>query len=156
MAGRRLSEEERESRERERESRAREERRVRAKALSKICAWCNTHFQATTLRQKFCCDHCNNVAKKNRRQARIRGGPGIRPPTLGEIFDRDKGVCQLCRKRVTRKRHKWPHPLSPSLDHIIPISERPWDDARNIQLAHLGCNMRKGAKKCGSQLRLIG
>jgi hypothetical protein len=117
------------------------------------CAWCGATFKGSTTRQKFCSVRCNNIAKKKRRQARLREGGN--PPSLAEIFLRDRGICQLCRRRVSRTR-KWPHPLSASLDHIVPVSERPWDDARNIQLAHLRCNIRKQARRCGSQLRLIG
>lgn len=120
----------------------------------KTCAWCGNEYKATRLDQKYCCDHCNNIAKKKRRQARLRSGERVRSPSLGEIYRRDRGVCQLCKTRVGRK-YKWPHGRSPSLDHIVPVSIGGSDAARNIQLAHLGCNMKKQNKNYGSQLRFF-
>jgi 5-methylcytosine-specific restriction endonuclease McrA len=39
-----------------------------------------------------------------------------------------------------------PDPLSASLDHIKPLALLGGHDEDNLQLAHLGCNARKGAK----------
>jgi 5-methylcytosine-specific restriction endonuclease McrA len=41
---------------------------------------------------------------------------------------------------------KWPHPESPTIDHIVPISNPncPGDVKSNIQLAHWYCNLKKG------------
>ena len=60
-----------------------------------------------------------------------------------EIFDRDGWTCQLCHKKVNRKL-KHPHPLSASLDHIIPLSNGGQHSYKNVQLAHLSCNVRAG------------
>ena len=38
----------------------------------------------------------------------------------GEIYQRDKWICQICKEWVD-KSLKWPDLLSPSLDHIIPL-----------------------------------
>jgi 5-methylcytosine-specific restriction endonuclease McrA len=42
---------------------------------------------------------------------------------------------------------KYPHPLSPSVDHIIPLSKggHP-SDLSNLQLAHRWCNRQKSNK----------
>lgn len=74
--------------------------------------------------------------------------------TSTEIYERDKWICQVCRKRVN-KRLKWPDSLSPSLDHIIPVSHGGTHERRNVQLAHLFCNIsiKTGGTK---QLLLIG
>ena len=55
-------------------------------------------------------------------------------------------VCALCGKPVD-KTLKWPHPLSKSVDHIIPVSKggHP-SDIQNLQLAHLCCNGEKSSK----------
>lgn len=129
-------------------------RKRREAQLYKVCAWCGIKFKATTVKQRFCCEHCNNIAKKKRRQTRLRSGPNVQSPSLGEIYRRDRAICQLCKTRVGRS-YKWPHARSPSLDHIVPVSEGGHDETRNIQLAHLGCNIKKQKRKCGSQLRLI-
>ncbi len=55
-------------------------------------------------------------------------------------------VCGICGKTVDRS-FKFPHPLSPSIDHIIPVDKggHPSDIA-NLQLAHLCCNRFKSDK----------
>lgn len=55
-------------------------------------------------------------------------------------------VCGICGKPVDFSL-KYPHPLSPSIDHIIPISKggHP-SDIDNLQLAHRCCNRQKSDK----------
>lgn len=55
-------------------------------------------------------------------------------------------VCGICGKPVDKKL-KFPHPLSPSIDHIIPVDKggHP-SDISNLQLAHLTCNRQKSDK----------
>lgn len=71
------------------------------------------------------------------------------------LFDRDRGVCQLCRKRV-KLGLKYPNPGMASIDHIIPVSDGGEHSYRNTQLVHLGCNLAKCTKAVGEQLRLVG
>ncbi len=52
-------------------------------------------------------------------------------------------VCGICGKRVDFKL-KFPHPLSPCIDHIIPVAKGgDPSDISNLQLAHLTCNRQK-------------
>ena len=55
-------------------------------------------------------------------------------------------VCGICGKPVDFTK-KSPHPLSPCIDHIIPIDKggHP-SDIDNLQLAHLTCNRAKSDK----------
>lgn len=55
-------------------------------------------------------------------------------------------LCGICGQPVD-KRLKYPHPMSPCIDHIIPIdrSGHP-SDMDNLQLAHWICNRSKGNK----------
>ncbi len=55
-------------------------------------------------------------------------------------------VCGICGKPVD-KSLKFPHPLSASIDHIIPVDKggHP-SDLSNLQLAHLCCNRQKSDK----------
>lgn len=68
-------------------------------------------------------------------------------------FDKNKkrilktqSVCGICGQPVD-KTLKPPHPLSPVIDHIIPISKggHP-SDLKNLQLAHWQCNRAKSDK----------
>lgn len=57
-----------------------------------------------------------------------------------------QSVCGICGKPVD-KSLKYPHPLSPCIDHIIPVSKggHP-SDIDNLQLAHWTCNRQKSDK----------
>lgn len=61
-----------------------------------------------------------------------------------ELFDRDRWTCGICDTGIPIVvRH--PHPLSASVDHIIPISHEacPGHVWTNVQASHLVCNLRK-------------
>lgn len=62
-----------------------------------------------------------------------------------EVYERDEWICGLCDKPVDRD-SKWPAPLSPSLDHVTPLSLGGHHVYENVQLAHLRCNVSKGAR----------
>ena len=55
-------------------------------------------------------------------------------------------VCGICGKPVD-KSLRYPHPLSPCIDHIIPVAKggHP-SDIDNLQLAHWTCNRQKSDK----------
>jgi 5-methylcytosine-specific restriction endonuclease McrA len=55
------------------------------------------------------------------------------------VFERDKGICGICRKLVDVKSN-W------ELDHIVPLSKQGPHSYANIQLAHRRCNRSKGAR----------
>lgn len=73
--------------------------------------------------------------------------------TFQKEFERNKKkilatqeICALCGKPVN-KRLKFPNPLSPSIDHIIPIAKGGHPaDIENLQLTHLKCNQHKATK----------
>lgn len=95
--------------------------------------------------------------ERYRRKNRRRRGEDIvsEPYTLAQIAARDGFQCGLCRRRVDI-RLKRPDPLSPSIDHMVPISVSRDDTRANVQLAHLSCNLAKGVQAMGEQLALIG
>lgn len=55
-------------------------------------------------------------------------------------------MCGICGKQVELDK-RYPHPLSPCIDHIIPIAKggHP-SDIDNLQLAHWTCNRQKSDK----------
>lgn len=71
------------------------------------------------------------------------------------VFARDGWRCGICRRKVDR-RLKAPHPMSASLDHIIPMSRGGGHTYVNTQCAHLTCNVHKGCGGMGEQLALVG
>jgi len=84
-----------------------------------------------------------NVARRN--TARRKGAKIVEKFKIIEIFERDKWICQICKLPVD-KTLKFPNSFSPSLDHIIPLIKGGNHTKANTQLAHLSCNIRKGAK----------
>lgn len=57
-----------------------------------------------------------------------------------------QGICGICGKPVDFG-FKFPHPMSPCIDHIIPVAKggHP-SDISNLQLAHMCCNRQKSDK----------
>ena len=62
-----------------------------------------------------------------------------------EVIDEGE-VCLLCFEPVD-KTIPSPHPMSPSVDHVIPRSRGGSDEKSNLRLTHRGCNMKRGAPK---------
>jgi hypothetical protein len=72
-----------------------------------------------------------------------------------EIFERDAWKCGICKKRIN-KHLKHPHPMSASLDHIIPLTRGGSHTRAGVQASHLRCNLRKYNLGGGEQLMLVG
>lgn len=132
------------------------------------CPACIDDFEPQYVRQEYCSGPCMKRAKnrrerlagtrdsgKNHRARARKYGRKYEPIKPKTVFDRDGWICQLCHKPVPKDK-KAPHPLSPSLDHIIPMSVPGGDHVyENVQLAHFRCNSLRGAGGV-VQLLLIG
>lgn len=81
-------------------------------------------------------------AAKNARRRRARTGERY---TLDQVAEKTGGRCHLCGGDVDRDRTAG-DPLSATRDHLIPISSGGSDTLANVKLAHLACNMRRGAR----------
>lgn len=82
--------------------------------------------------------------------------PSFRPDHDGKhrlAFERNKKkifatqrICGICGQPVDFSL-KFPHPLSPCIDHIIPVAKNGHPSALdNLQLAHFSCNRAKSDK----------
>lgn len=76
---------------------------------------------------------CHRCARRPRRY-------GI---TVDALARRDGRLCGICKQPVDMEATGRDRP---SVDHIWPRSRGGTDDPANLQLAHLGCNMRKSNK----------
>lgn len=59
------------------------------------------------------------------------------------VFERDNFECKLCNLPLDMSA-KFPHPLSPTLDHIQPLNKGGHHLYVNLQAAHFRCNTAKG------------
>jgi 5-methylcytosine-specific restriction endonuclease McrA len=125
---------------------------------SRSCVVCHTDFTPPygDKRRMFCSKRCLTRATKRiskpLRRARQRrvDAESINPL---KVFIRDGWRCQLCYRRLSQ-RHVAPHPLTPTLDHIVPLALGGAHRYSNVQAVHLKCNYRKGIRVCGSQFPL--
>lgn len=86
-----------------------------------------------------CCYRENKQEGKHRRRAR---GRSVERVYRRQIFERDGWMCQLCGKKVMRGAVV-PHPLAPTIDHVVPLAAGGLHEPANVQLAHFLCNARK-------------
>lgn len=106
------------------------------------------------LKTTFCSVQCGNTYRWRDLQRKPRKSGtsdrrrcrefGIKYSELDrwEIFERDNWTCGICKTAVDQSL-KYPHPLSISLDHIVPLSVGGVHSAENAQCAHLRCNLQK-------------
>lgn len=120
---------------------------------SKVCPTCDAPFATAghSNQRIYCSEPCYRRSPSARDQkhednARRRArnvGAFVAKVSRRAIFERDGWRCQLCRKALKRDAVA-PHPLSPSLDHIIPLAAGGTHEPRNVQAAHFSCNTRRG------------
>lgn len=136
-----------------------------------ICKECGQSFtpEYGDKRTVFCSSKCQSKCEKkllrktdkykeyrrnmNKNRRAKKRGAFVSKVIRQEIFDRDKWICQLCFKRVD-KNLSYPHMMSASLDHIIPIAKGGTHEPKNCQLAHFICNSRKSDGAMNEQLRI--
>lgn len=68
-----------------------------------------------------------------------------------QIYERDGWRCHLCLGRIKRTAVV-PHPLAPTIDHLIPIADGGPDAPSNVRAAHFLCNARRGT---GGDVQLL-
>ena len=89
-----------------------------------------------------------NTSKRSDRQSGHRGAyEAARQKIL-----KTQTICGICGKPVDFS-FRNPHPLAPTVDHIIPVSKggHP-SDISNLQLAHRCCNRAKADKMMGDRM----
>ena len=111
---------------------------------------CARSATASTIRERFG-DHTTTRRERYARAGKARR-LRLRRATLEKIdratvFERDDWCCLLCGEPTVRDAVV-PHPLAPTIDHIIPIARGGTHEYGNVQTAHFRCNSRK--RDCGA------
>ena len=123
-------------------------RRMYGDAATATCTYCAIEFAYTLYsRPRTTCDTCAEMIRRtsdHRERARFYG-VDYEYVNSDRVFERDAGVCKLCGYPADMGTQV-PHPLAPTLDHIVPMSIGGPHKEDNVQLAHFDCNVRKGAR----------
>lgn len=114
------------------------------------CVRCSEPFVASYATH-HCSRKCQLADKADRHKAAKRAG-FVERVFRAKLYERDNWHCQLCHKPVLMEKPV-PHPLAPTLDHIVPLAVGGDHSYANTQLAHFICNSRKGAGP--AQLRMV-
>lgn len=131
----------------------------RARETTKICVICNKEFKTKRPGKQTDSRKCSMILKNMRRadQHHVRKTREkrafVKRVNRLSIYKRDGWICQLCHKKVDPLLGH-PHPLSASIDHILPLANGGTHEPRNVQLAHLICNCKKSNIE-PDQLRLL-
>lgn len=120
---------------------------------------CGAEFGFYHPDQTYCSKTCKaRLLDRNRRNFRRRAqhyGVPYEVVSKKRVYERDGWRCGICKRKVNPDL-TWPHDMSASLDHIVPMSRGGGHLYVNVQLAHLKCNVDKGAGSVGEQLALLG
>lgn len=151
--------------------------------LERICALptCGATYRPKSRRQRCCSEkHGKNLwnreSRADGRQAMNSGDPAKRRARLriktqmrrarsrtdeaeavdrDVVGDRDGWKCGICRRKVDRTL-AYPHPNSPSLDHVIPLADHGPHTYANCRITHLRCNNLRSNHGGNEQLALVG
>jgi len=128
------------------------------------CAYCGKGIDVyKNLRKKFCGYPCSSafhrqqralekdhlaqqkeeVWRKGAESRALRRGVFTAEVSRAEIVERDKWVCYLCQKPIS-KEEKPSSPLGLHIDHLVPLSHGGAHTPENCAASHMTCNLQKG------------
>ncbi len=112
-------------------------------ARVKQCEWCGKEFLSRISKARACKEHAKRLAKWER-NLRMQAVVHV-PYSRWDIFQRDQFTCHICGTPIDM-RSDAPAPLSPSIDHVIPIVLGGADAEFNVKAAHFICNSKKSGR----------
>jgi 5-methylcytosine-specific restriction endonuclease McrA len=116
------------------------------------CVECRTQFTVNQPGARYCSRLC--LKRAGRRAWKERTDRLVPAATRAYVYERDRWICQLCMKPI-RRDVEAPHPLSHSVDHVVPQSQDGQHGAGNLRAAHLICNALRGDRGGNEQLALL-
>lgn len=125
---------------------------IKRHTVRKTCVICGAWFTCLDSEQrKTCSRECSTELNRRHRDKRIPKEQRIDNITLKRLYSRDNGVCYICGGRcdwhdwkTSDSGYKYPGPLYPTIEHVIPICFGGLDSWDNVRLAHWQCNLDKG------------
>lgn len=124
-----------------------------------ICLTCKKAFKSKSTKAIYCNDKCN----PNRR---MHTGKVSKAKRM-RVWKRDGFICMLCGQplkmsEIDSLNSGRPHPLAPTVDHIIPVSIATKDrwkscsihSESNLQAAHFICNVKRGNRTIDEYLKI--
>ncbi len=121
-------------------------RREQVRANGRCCDHCGTWYQSGG--RRFCSLRCGvlfwRVDTNAKRRARKRGAY-VEHVYRRRVFERDDWTCWLCGTSIVRGVDR-NHPLSATIDHVVPLARGGSHCYSNVRTAHRACNMAKGAR----------
>lgn len=118
------------------------------------CPVCGMLTDNKTYCSSKCSAKAREATKDAKRRVRIKNALIDEGINLKSLYNRDNGVCAICGGKCDWNDHKYKGRYFtvgknyPSIDHILPLSRGGLHSWENVQLAHHGCNTRKGARYC--------
>lgn len=156
-----------------REQQARRRARLRAQGLNqqgeplalnttRECSGCHTAFSAQSHNHTYCSRTCKSRAAAREhtgswntdRQRADRYGVHYEHVDRPTVYERDEWTCGLCRQPIDRTL-QYPHGMSVSLDHVIPLAHGGPHTYSNVQAAHLRCNREAGSRIAAGHRQLV-
>lgn len=102
------------------------------------CPGCGVIGATQQPHRLWCSDTCaSRFGRRAQRDVRV---PQRRRQ---KILNRDGWQCYLCDRAINREM-SWPHPLSGTVDHVVPVMMGGKNDPANLRAAHWQCNKDKG------------
>jgi hypothetical protein len=116
------------------------------------CKTCDQTFIAPKQANRtFCGQVCHDAYYKKRRSLLLNATrrltqmghhTSVEAIVPIEVFKRDNWTCWICTQPIDRGQ-QWPQPLSPTIDHVIPITKGGEHTMANVRCAHAVCNNKK-------------
>ena len=114
--------------------------------LKKYCSLCLIKAdQANSARYRA--KYSDKLSEGRHRRRAAKKSVECESFTLKDVIARWGTDCHICRNPINMDL-PWPHRMSKSQDHVIPISKGGPHKLSNVKLAHLTCNQRKSDRVC--------
>lgn len=98
--------------------------------------------QARQYARRWRIGHPDKVRSYHQRYRARKVAATVESFSHAEIFDRDGWTCHICSTGIDQSL-QYPHPLSVSLDHVVPLIRGGAHSRANVAAAHLTCNSSK-------------